>query len=72
MPLRQSAVSPTAVAVAKTSDNVVYVSAGSIIYKTVDSGSSWSTADTRTGNLVISLLIDPNLPQAAYAGIYTN
>lgn len=72
MPLRQSAVSPTAVAIAGSSDNVVYVSAGSVIYKTADSGSNWSTTDTNTGNLVNSLIVDPNLPQAAYAGIYTN
>lgn len=72
MPLRQSAVSPTAVAIARSSDNVVYVSAGSVVYKTADSGSTWSTADTQTNNLVNALIVDPNLPQAAYAGIYTN
>lgn len=72
MPLRQSSISPTAVAIARSSDNIVYVSAGSVIYKTTDSGSNWSTSDTQTNNLVNSLIVDPNLPQAAYAGIYTN
>lgn len=72
MPLRQSAISPNAVAIARSSDNVVYVSAGSVIYKTADSGNSWSTADTQTKSLVNSIIVDPNLPQAAYAGIYIN
>lgn len=72
MPLRQSAISPTAVAIARSTDNVVYVSAGTIVYKTTDGGNTWSTADTQTNNLVNSLIVDPYLPQAAYAGIYTN
>lgn len=72
MPLRQSSISPNAVAIARSSDFVVYVSAGSIIYKTTDGGSTWSTSDTQTNKLVNSLIVDPNLPQAAYAGIYTN
>lgn len=70
MPLRQSAVAPTAVAIAPSSDNVVYVSAGSIIFKTSDGGNAWSTAETTPGNLINALLVDPQLPQAAYAGIF--
>lgn len=70
MPLRQSALAPTAIAIAPSSDNVVYVSASSIIYKTSDGGNTWSTADTGTKNLVNALLVDPELPQAAYAGIF--
>lgn len=72
MPLRQSAIAPTAVAIAPSSDNVVYVSAGSIVYKTADGGNSWSAADTGTDSLVNALLVDPTLPQAAYAGIFVN
>ena len=70
LPLKQSSLPPTAIAIAPSSDNVVYVSAGSIIYKTSDGGISWSTADTGTGNLINALLVDPSLPQAAYAGVF--
>ncbi len=70
MPLRQSAIAPLAVAIAPSSDNVVYVSAGSIIYKTADGGNSWSTSDSGTSSLINALLVDPNLPQAAYAGVF--
>ena len=70
MPLRQSALAPIAVAIAPGSDNVVYVSAGTIVYKSVDGGSSWSAAETGAGKLVNALLVDPNLPQVAYAGAY--
>lgn len=70
MPLRQSSLAPTSIAIAPNSDNVVYVSAGSVVYKTADSGNSWSASDTGKGNLINSLLVDPNLPQVAYAGAY--
>jgi photosystem II stability/assembly factor-like uncharacterized protein len=70
MPLKQSSLAPTAVAIAPSSDNVVYVSAGSIVYKTSDAGNTWSIADTKTENLINALLVDPELPQAAYAGVY--
>ncbi len=70
MPLRQSAVTPQAVAVAPNSDNVAYVSAGPIVYKTADGGQTWSASESGAGKLVSALLVDPNLPQVAYAGGY--
>jgi photosystem II stability/assembly factor-like uncharacterized protein len=70
MPLRQSSTPPTAIAIAPASDNTVYVSAGSIVYKTADGGNSWSASDTGGKNLINALLVDPNLPQVAYAGGY--
>ena len=70
MPLNQSDLAPTSIAIAPSSDNIVYVSAGSNIYKTADGGITWSTADTQTNGLVNALLVDPTLPQAAYAGIF--
>ena len=71
MPLRQGSVAPMAIAIARSSDNVIYVGAGDLVYKTADGGNSWSTADTQTrGNLVNALLVDPEVPQAAYAGVY--
>jgi len=70
MPLRQSAVTPQAVAVAPNTDNVAYVSAGPIVYKTADGGQTWSASESGAGKLVSALLVDPNLPQVAYAGGY--
>lgn len=70
VPLKQSSLAPTAIAIAPSSDNVVYVSAGSIIYKTSDSGNTWSSSDSRTNNLINAILVDPSLPQAAYAGVF--
>lgn len=70
MPLRQSALAPVAVVIAPSSDNVVYVSAGTVVYKSVDGGNSWSASDTGAGKLVNALLVDPSLPQVAYAGAY--
>ncbi len=70
MPLRQSDSPPTAVAMAPSSDNIIYVSSGTNIYKTSDGGNTWSTSDSQTGSKVNALLVDPNLPQVAYAGVY--
>lgn len=71
MPLRQSSLAPSAIAIANSSDNIIYVSAGDIIYKTADGGNAWSAADTLTqGNLINSLLVDPEVPQSAYAGVF--
>lgn len=70
MPLRQQSQPPAAIAIAPSSDNVVYVSASNIIYKTTDGGSTWSASDTQTSNLINALLVDPELPQAAYAGVF--
>ena len=71
MPLSQSSLAPTAIAIANSSDNVIYVSDGDIIYKTADGGTAWSAADTKSsGNLINALLVDPEVPQAAYAGVF--
>lgn len=59
-----------AVAVAKTSSNIIFTSVGSTIYKSTDGGNNWQTQRVVTGNLVYYILIDPQLPQIAYAGVY--
>ncbi len=70
MPLRQDDLAPQAVSIAPSSDQVVYVSARSNIYKTSDGGASWVTSDTGVNNLINVILINPDLPQNALAGVY--
>lgn len=72
LPLRQNDLAPHAIAIAPGSDQVIYVSAKSNIYKSSDGGLSWVSSDTGTNNLVNALLISPDLPQVAFAGIYLN
>ncbi len=70
MPLRQTDLAPTSVAIAPSSDSVVYVGAGSNIYKTTDGGETWLATDTGTNNLINALLVSPDLPTVAYAGVF--
>ncbi len=70
MPLKQSENAPQAVAIAPSTELAVYVSARSNIYKTSDGGQSWVSSDTGTNNLINALLVSPDLPQVAFAGVY--
>lgn len=69
LPFRQQDIAPFAVAFANTSESVIYVSIGSVILKSTDNGSNWSSSDTKTNGLVSSILVSPNLPQIAFAGV---
>lgn len=60
-----------AVAVSKKSSNVVLTSVGSTIFKSTDGGISWQTQGIASSAWVQYILIDPELPQIAYAGLYT-
>lgn len=70
MPLHQDSAPPVAIAMAPSSDNVIYVSSGTNVFKTTDSGNTWSAVDTKVSGSVNALLVDPSLPQVAYAGVY--
>jgi hypothetical protein len=69
LPYRRQDISPFAVAFANSSDTVMYVSVGSVVLKSIDGGRNWSSSDTKTNGLVNSLLVDPELPQLAFAGV---
>lgn len=69
LPFRSQDVSPFAVAFADSSETVVYVSIGSVILKSIDGGSNWSSSDTKTNGLVSSILVSPDLPQLTFAGV---
>ena len=60
-----------AIAVAQSSSNIVMTSIGSTIYKSTDGGQSWQTQGLTTAGFINYLLIDPQLPQIVYAGIYS-
>lgn len=69
LPFRQEDASPFAVAFASSISDVVYVSSGSVVLKSVDRGQSWASSDTQTNGLITSILISRNLPQLAFAGV---
>jgi photosystem II stability/assembly factor-like uncharacterized protein len=62
--------SPRAIAISNTSSNIVFTSVGSTIYKTLDGGATWQTQSVTSGGFVNYILIDPQLPQIVYGGVY--
>ncbi len=71
LPVKPTTSLARAVAVAKSSSNIVYTSVGSTVYKSLDGGQSWQTQGLTSGGIINFILIDPQLPQIVYAGIYT-
>ncbi len=61
---------PHAIAVASKSSNIVYTSIGSTIYKSADGGQTFQTQKVATTGIINYILIDPELPQIAYAAIW--
>jgi len=57
-------------AIANSSSNIVFTNIGSTIYKTVDGGNTWQTQKVATNGIINYILIDPQLPQISWAGIY--
>lgn len=59
-----------AIAVANSSSNLVFTSIGSTIYKSTDAGQTWQTQKVATNGLINYIIVDPTLPQIAWAGVY--
>lgn len=72
LPIQPDQTAARAIAVAKTSSNIVYVSVGGTVYKSLDGGGTWQTQGVAKTGFVNYILIDPQLPQIVYAGIYVN
>lgn len=72
LPVQPDQSEAKAVAVAQSSSNIVYTSIGSTIYKSTDAGQSWQTQGVASAGFVNYILIDPQLPQLVYGGIYSN
>lgn len=70
LPVQSDAAYVRAITVARSSSNIVFASIGNTIYKSLDAGATWQTQAIATDGLIDYILIDPNLPQIVYAGIY--
>ncbi len=72
LPIKPDPTQGRAVAISRASSNIVYTSIGSTIYKSLDGGLSWQTQSISSGGFINYILIDPQLAQIVYAGIYAN
>ena len=70
LPIKPSDALARAIAVARSSSNIVFTSVGNTIYKSTDAGVTWQTQRVNTAGFVNYVLIDPQLPQIDYAGVY--
>ncbi len=71
LPVKPEEVEARAIAISKTSSNIVYASVGSTVYKSLDGGTSWQTQRINSAGFVNYLLVDPELPQIVYGGVYS-
>ncbi len=70
LPLKPEDSNARAVTVAKNSSNIVFASVGPTMYKSTDGGSTFQTQSIATRGFINYILIDPQLPQIVYGGIY--
>lgn len=70
LPIQNGESVSRAIAVAQNSSNIVFTNVGSTVYKSTDGGVSWQTQKVATNGIINYILIDPVLPQIAWAGIY--
>ena len=71
LPVKLDQSGAKAISVAQSTSNVVMASVGSTVYKSSDGGQSWQTQGLTTAGFINYLLIDPQLPQIVYGGIYS-
>ncbi len=70
LPIKPDQADGRAIAISKSSSNIVYTSVGATIYKSLDGGVNWQTEGVNIGGFINYILIDPELPQIVYAGVY--
>ncbi|MFA5990647.1 MAG: hypothetical protein WC794_00165 [Candidatus Doudnabacteria bacterium] len=70
LPVKPDESEAKAIAIAPSTSNIVYSSVGSTIYKSIDGGETWQTQSITSAGFINYILIDPQLPQIVYAGIY--
>jgi hypothetical protein len=72
LPIKAEESDARAISIARSSSNIVFTSVGATIYKSVDGGNSWQTQSVTTSGFVNYILIDPQMAQIAYGGIYVS
>ncbi|MBI5530319.1 MAG: hypothetical protein HY918_02355 [Candidatus Doudnabacteria bacterium] len=72
LPVKAEDADARAVAIAPSSSNIVFTSVGSTIYKSTDGGQTFQTQSKQTAGFINYILIDPQLPQIVYAGVYSS
>ncbi len=70
LPVKPDESDAKAISIAPSSSNIVFVSVGTTIYKSTDAGQTWQTQSITSAGFVNYLLVDPQLPQIVYGGIY--
>lgn len=70
LPVKPGESEAKAIAVAPSSSNLIFTSVGSTVYKSTDGGQNWQTQGITSAGFINYILIDPQLPQIVYAGVY--
>lgn len=70
IPIQDENSQARAIAISPSNTKIVYMSVGSTIYKTLDGGLSFQTQGIATDGFINYILVDPTLPQIAYAGVF--
>jgi photosystem II stability/assembly factor-like uncharacterized protein len=70
LPVKASEGRVRAVAASRVSSNIVYANIGPTIYKSTDGGITWQTQSLQISGFVNQILIDPELSQIVYVGVY--
>jgi photosystem II stability/assembly factor-like uncharacterized protein len=70
LPVKPGESEAKAIAVAPSSSNLIFTRVGSTVYKSTDGGQNWQTQGIASAGFINYILIDPQLPQIVYAGVY--
>jgi photosystem II stability/assembly factor-like uncharacterized protein len=69
LPVRNTTLISTAVAVSPLDSNTLYAAVGSTVFKSTNGGVSWETNKLPTGQTVRQILINPETPNVIYLGM---
>jgi photosystem II stability/assembly factor-like uncharacterized protein len=57
------------IAVHPNNSLIIYYAAGSVLYKSIDGGTTWTIHNLRSGKTIKKILLDPNNPEIIYLGM---
>lgn len=72
LPVKTADAYARGIAVFLQNSSIVYTNVGNTVYKSLDAGNTWQTQDIAATGFINYILIDPQLPQIVYAGIYAS